>query len=210
MKVADLATGKVLVEMSARQLEQIERLDKLVSAVDAAVSEWLGAAVPDPLGRITEPPPAKVPEKLKVLPVKKKARAGVKAGEVTLIDRVRAVMADGVTRSVKDVVAVLDEPDSTRLAKVLATHKKDFERVNYGVYRAKKTLAVPAPVAVEKNAAPVPEDAAESEENYRLLRITPVGLLSEEQLESRMRLAKALGRQDMDARSEFLKRRAQS
>ncbi len=46
-KVADLADGAVLVEISVAQLGLIERLDRLVGAVDAAVQEWLvGAAVP--------------------------------------------------------------------------------------------------------------------------------------------------------------------
>jgi hypothetical protein len=254
-KVATLANGAVLVEMSVRQLELIGRMDRLVEAVDAAVQEWMCGEVPkaDEFALIKRdlevlktlgaeekkeavPPVALEPmaaaEKPKDAAVKKKA-AGFQRfqGKVALIVRVREVMADGVTRSVKDVAKELGEPNSYRVAQALGTYKKEFERVNLGVYRViggpggggqsrnkggagvKAEKRAAAPVVTEKKVAVLAskeDPAKELEETYKALRITPVGLLSEEQLKRRMKLAAAIGEADPDARSEFLKRGAQS
>jgi hypothetical protein len=253
-KVATLANGAVLVEMSVRQLELIGRMDRLVEAVDAAVQEWMCGEVPkgdefagikrdlevrktlDAEEKKEAVPASLVPmeaaKKPKDAAVEKKA-AGLQRfqGKVALIVRVREVMADGATRSVKDVAKVLGEPNSYRVAQALGTYKKEFERVGLGVYRAidgasgagrngnkggagvKADKPAAAPVVIEKKVAALAskeDPAKELEETYKALRITPVGLLSEEQLKRRMKLASAIGEADPDARAEFLKRGAQS
>jgi len=186
-----------------------------LAANEKKAAEGLGAVMAKNLRKELE-------EKFKVLPVKKKAAGPVVKGG-TLIDRVREVMADGVTRTVKDVAKELGEPNSYRVAQALATYKTEFERVGKGVYlliggpvgggQARNKMGAAAPVVKEKKAAPGESKADPSqvmEEDYKALRITPVGLLSEEQLKRRMKLAAAIGEADPDARSEFLKRGAQS
>jgi len=264
-KVATLANGAVLVEMSVRQLELIERLDRLVGAVDAAVQEWVCGAVPaeDEVQTIkrdlevlktpdaeekkaavpadaaaSSPVPMEAAKKCKGAAVKKKAAGPVVKGG-TLIDRIREVMADGAARSARDVAKDLDE-DPNKVGKALATYKTEFERVNLGVYRLiggpggggqarnkggagdldrcggrplVDVTAALAPVVMKKKAAALAskeDPAKELEETYKALRITPVGLLSEEQLKRRMKLAAEIGTADPDARLEFLKRGAQS
>jgi len=253
LKVATLANGAVLVEMSVRQLELIGRMDRLVEAVDAAVQEWMCGAVPagDEFAGIkrdlevlktldaeekkaawptnaaaASPVPMETAKKPKDAAVKKKA-AGFQRfkGKVTLIGRMRELMADGVARSVQDVADALglDHGGKVEAGKSLAMYKKEFERVSKGVYRviggpggggqARNKMGAAAPVVKEKKAAPVERKAAlamDMVEDYKALRITPVGLLSEEQLKRRMKLAAEIGTADPDARAEFLKRGAQS
>ena len=130
----------------------------------------------------------------------------------SIISGIRKVMADGKDHPARDVTTAMgmDASDAKQLdqvSKMLSAYKKEFARVDRGVYRLipggePKTPAVPAkatPQKARRDPALLPFDAD-------LLNAEPK-MLDDAQLKARLVMRKERGEEDKAARLEYLVRK---